>query len=101
MKTEIVKGKEPGPRAPEVGEAFAYDGEVYIRIPDGRGRKAFGLADGSTGEPTGKPAAGKLFAVCLGSGSVDWWSGGFDTRSVTLLEPEGGALRFVKKGTAP
>ena len=26
---------------------------------------------------------------------------GVVTRSVTLLEPEGGALRFVKKGTAP
>ena len=92
MKTEIVRGKEPALRLPEVGEAFSYGEEVYIRIPGERGRKALGLAD---------IHAGKLFAVCLGSGAVEWWSSSFATRSVTLLEPEGGALRFVKKGTAP
>lgn len=78
MNTEVTA--KAGNRLPEVGEAFEYGGRTFLRI---------NVADaGRVG----------LFAVSLATGNVEWWT---NAAAAPLkfypLEPEGGAVRFVRK----
>lgn len=88
MKTKITKAKAS--TLPKVGEVFEYGGQAYIRVDDEQGAKAFDVT-----------AKGCLFATDLGTGFIYWWDLEALSQDFAILEPEGGVLRFVKKGTAP
>lgn len=83
MKTQVISTTPPAPKLPEVGQLWRLEGgpEVYFRVKDDQGERAFTLHPGVSQET-------HIFSVRLSSGRLGYIRRSYE--HFELLQPVGG-----------